>query len=180
MSFKVAIAGMFTLLSVVFWLVNPNLQINTLVCIFYALFTGFVWNTISEASDEEELSWKHVLSPFLLVLIMMTAGSMKMIKSAETVMVTAIALIHIRAAVFSFNRFQGSELIFSLIQLFSFLFVITYLFQSNILSITIESKMFYAILLGMATLSMVFLAQMKRKWNATHREKEVELSPSDS
>ncbi len=180
MNFKASLTGIFSLLSVVFWLVNHDLQSHTLVCVFYSFYTGFTWSSISRISGEDDLGWRHVLSPMLLVMIMMTAGSLKMAHSAETVMLTAIALIHMRAAVFSFNRFNGVELVFSCLQFFSFLFVIFYLFQSFVVSFLIRSNVFYMILLGMATLSMCLLIQFKRKWNASHRKETVEFSTSDS
>lgn len=180
MNRKVSVEWIFSLLGIVFWVVNRNLQPLTLVCVFYAIFTGFVWSAIPQISKEEDLGWKHVLSPFVLNVIMMLAGSMKFVASADTVMFTAMALIHIRAAVFSFNRFSGSALMFPSLQFLSFAYVLVYLFQKNILPFTIHSRIFHVSVLALGTLSMGMLIFIKRKMNEAGSEETVNSTTSDS
>jgi len=166
MSQKVSFEWIFTGLGLVFWLANRNLEASTLACVYYSLFVGLAWSLISAASREDGLTWKHVLSPFFLTVIMMVSGTLKVVASTEAVLITAIALIHVRAAIFSYNRFSGRALLFPSFQFFLFLYAMIYLFQKNILPFSIRPGMFWMSILILGSLSLMLLFLIRKKVHA--------------
>ena len=156
---------LFYALGLVFWMLSMNMNDSTMLCVFYSTFVGTVWGLVPQFSGSEPLSWKHLLPPFMLVVLMMLSVRLKMVMSTDVVLITAMSLIHFRASVFSFSRLAKRALAFSWIQLLSFLFGLAFLFQKNITSIVISRGAFLKIMMGMSTLSIAILLVSKRKSN---------------
>ena len=163
---KVSIEWIFSVLGIAFWLYSRDLEPKTLVCVFYSVFVGSSWSMIAKIADEKDWSWKHVLSPLFLLVIMMISGSLKSITSSEVVLITAMSLIHIRSAIFSFNRFSGTALLYPSLQVFSFIYLMVYLFQKSLLPFAIHSSIFWVSTLILGTASIMLLYVLNRKNHA--------------
>lgn len=163
MSNRVSAYSIFYALGAVYWLLSRNLAESTLLCVFYSVFVGTIWGLLPKVSGSGPLSWKHLLPPFLLVILMMFSVSLRMVMSTDVVFITAMSLIHFRAFVLSFTRLTGRARIFSWIQLFSFFFGLSFLFQKNIFPFLISRNEFLMTMMGMSVFSIAVLLILKRK-----------------
>jgi hypothetical protein len=163
---KFSIEWLFFILGIAYWVVSMNLQPITMVCVFYSLYVGFVWGAIPEISKTEPMSWRHILPPFVLVLLMMFSANLRILPSAEVVTVTAMALIHLRAAVLSISRLALSGFGFALLQLMGFILSVLYLFQKNVLTFELKKGVFQMLIVLIGSLGFGILIIMKRNMNA--------------
>ena len=148
-------------LGLVFWAINLNFTEATLLCVFYSIFVGTVWGLIPRVSGAEPLSWKYLLPPFLLVMLMMFSVSLKMVLSTDVIFITSMSLIHFRSSVLSFARIPKRASSFYWIQLFSFIFGLTFIFQKNFLPIQLTRKIFLMSMMGMSVISIGILLAVK-------------------
>lgn len=165
MSNRVSAYSIFYALGAVFWLLNRNLAESTLLCVFYSIFVGTVWGLLPRVSGLPPLSWKYLLPPFLLVILMMFSVSLRMVMNTEVLLVTAMSLIHLRAFALSFTRLVNKARIFSFVQLFSFAFGLSYLFQKNILPFPVTRNEFLLVMMATSMFSIGTLVYLKRKSN---------------
>ncbi len=138
----------------------------TLLTVFYSFFVGTVWGGIPSASQTESMTWRHLLPLYILVALMMVSASMSSVPSSEFIALTAMALIHVRAAVLSVTRLGLTGLRFTVLQGFGFLAVIADLFQVNLLPFRISQTAFLILITGLLILSVVQLFWLKRKVHA--------------
>ena len=150
-------------LGLAFWLISRNTQDLTILCVFYSVFAGTVWGVIPNMIEVEIPSPKFLIPPFLLVMLMMLSVRITMFMTTEVVLLTAMSLVHLRAFIFSFFRLKKRAQIFSWIQLGSFLFGMSFIFQKNILPFAISRSVFLMCMLLVSSLSIVFLIIIKRK-----------------
>ncbi len=153
-------------MGIAYWVYARDVQPLTLLTVFYSFFVGLVWDHIPIVSKTEALNWRHLLPPFILLALMMISTSMKSIPSSAFIAMTAMALIHLRAAVLSVTRMGVNGLSFTLLQAVSFIWVIVDLFQNNLLSFSIPEKVFAPVLMVLGTMAIVNLFQLKRKLHA--------------
>ena len=145
---------LFYVLGLVFWLLSMSVDQSTLLCVFYSFFVGTVWGLTQS-------TWKQILPPFLLVILMMFAARMKMVMATEVVLITAMSLIHFRACVLSFIRVTKKASVFSWIQLASFIYSLVYLFQKNILPFSVSRNLFLMSMFIVNALSLGILLMVK-------------------
>jgi hypothetical protein len=165
MSNRISAYAVFYALGAFYWLISRNLAENTLLCVFYSIFVGTVWGLLPQISGTGPLSWKFLLPPFLLVILMMFSVSLRLVMSTEAVLLTAMSLIHLRAFVLSFTRLTKNARIFSWIQLASFVYGLVYLFQKNFLPFPITREEFLITIMAMSMFSIGTLVFLKRKSN---------------
>ena len=178
-------------LGLAFLLLNLNIAESTLLCVFYTFFVGTVWTLVPQMAGSisgsagivrdstisirdgpgsmaggevpEGLTWKHLIPPFILVMLMMFAVKLKLVMSTDVVIFTSMSLIHFRASILSFSRLPKRALPFSWIQLFLFFFGLAFLFQKNVLPFQISRIYFLGMMASLSALSVLFLFAVKRK-----------------
>lgn len=165
MNNKFSAFGLFYVLGILFWILSGNIAEGTLLCVFYSFFAGTVWGLVPQISGSEPLSWKHLLPPFLLVLMMMFASRLKLVMSTDVVLITAMSLIHFRASILAFARLPRAVRLFSWLQLGSFALGMAYIFQKNILPFQISRSLFLTIVAAFNAISFVLLIYAKRKFH---------------
>lgn len=163
MNSKYTTYAMFYGLALVYWLVAGNMEQSTLLCVFYSVFVGTVWGLLPKVSFTEPLSWKHLLPPFMLTLLMMFSARLRMMPSAEVIMLTSMALLHLRASLLSFARLRQRARLFSIFQLVQFGIGIAYIFQKNLLPFSLDRSFFFILMMGLGTLSIGMLLTMRGK-----------------
>jgi len=163
MNHKFSASLLFYVLGIVFWLLSLNFAESTLLCVFYSFFVGVVWGLVPRVSGSEPLTWKYLLPPFLLVVLMMFSVKMKLVMSTEVVLFTAMSLIHLRASILSFARLTRNGGVFSWIQLASFIYCLVYLFQKNILPFNVARSTFLVSIIVVSVCSIGVLFTLKRK-----------------
>ncbi len=160
---KTSIQWPFFCMGIAFWAYTRDVQPMTVLIVFYSFFVGLVWDRIPIVSGTESMNWRHLLPPFILLALMMVSTSMKTIPSSSFIALTAMALIHLRAAVLSVTRMGVSGLSFTLFQTIAFIWVIVDLFQNNLLSFLIPERVFVPVLMALGMMAIVNLFQLKRK-----------------
>jgi len=158
---------LFHSLGILFFLFCRDFESTTLICVFYSLFVGTVWSLVPQMAGNEPLNWKHLLPPFLLIMLMMFSAKLKLVMSTDVVMITSMSLIHFRASILSFARLKKGAQLFSWVQLFSFFFALGYVFQRNIFpsTVTIPRNGFLIGIASLSAASLAFLFYSKRKVN---------------
>jgi len=165
MSNKYSAYILFYSLGLGFWLLSMNMVDLTLVCVFYSVFIGSVWGLIPSISCSDALTWKHLFPPFMLALLMMFSIRLRTMMSPEVVLITAMALIHFRASIFTYARLQMKAPGFLWLQLSSFVFALVFLFQKNFLPFQISRSVFLMTIMSMSMLSLIVLLRLKRNMN---------------
>lgn len=155
--------GLFYSLGLAFWLLNLNLSEITLLCVFYSIFVGTVWGLIPKISGTDTFTWRHLLPLVLLVMLMMFSARLRMMISAEVILFTAMALIHLRACIFSFTRLSKGGAAFAWLQFGLFVYGMLYIFQKNTLPFPISRNVFVMSMMALSTLSIGILLLLKRK-----------------
>jgi hypothetical protein len=166
MTRKLSIEWPFFILGTAYWLYCRDTQPMTLLTVFYSFFVGTVWGGIPTVSRTEPMTLRHILPPFILVALMMVSTNMKTVASSEFIALTAMALIHLRAAVLSVTRLGMGGLRFTVVQGIGFLIVIADLFQSNLLPFLIPQSVFFFLMSGLLAVSVTMLFWMKRMAHA--------------
>lgn len=153
-------------LGIAFWLLNRNTLDTTILCVFYAVFTGTVWGMISRYSvSTEPATWRHYLPPFLLNAFMMFSVKMRMLNSSEVVLFTAMSLIHLRAAIFSYSRLPVVSRSFIGLQMAGFAYGLVFLFQKTLLPFEISRSFFIMSTMVFASFSVLVLLVLRRKFH---------------
>lgn len=173
MNRKFSVQGLGLVLGVVYGVLTHRLEAMPLVSAFYSIYMGWVWDAIPRISQTEALSWRHVFPPLVLVILMMVASNSNVGPNAEWVSFTAMALIHLRAAVLSSTRLGGAGLGFTLMQVVGFVIPMVYLFQSRFMPIEFNQTICLSIATSLSIASMVVLNQMKRKVHVDREDSRV-------
>ena len=163
MNNKFSAYWLFYSLGLAFWLICRNTLDLTLLCVFYSIFVGTVWGLVPKISKTEVVSLKYLIPPFMLIMLMMLSVRMRMLMSAEVVLITAMSLVHFRACILSFARLKNKAQIFSLLQFASFIFGLIFLFQKNILPFAITRNIFLVSMMAISTISIGYLIVLNRK-----------------
>ena len=163
----ISIQAVFLLLGATFWFIARDMNETTLLCVFYSAFVGVVWDTVSKTPGTEKLTWKHLLPPFMLVLLMLFSARLQMVRSSEVVLVTAISLIHFRAGILVFTRFFRPALPFLSMQLVLFVLPIVYLFQKNF-GVVLDKTLWIKASIGLSALSVPLLFWIRKKFLKHH------------